>query len=142
MSLSLAITQPDLLSYEELLYAAYLINNPEDKLIIYTAAFTYVDRDWRAYNNAAVTSIRLNKLEQANCYLIQALLISENNGIIHNNLGILACYIQNFYEAEHHFIAAWKFGEDSDHNLQEVIILIENRFELSGDIIKYTPMDE
>ena len=142
MSLSLAITQPDLLSYEELLYAAYLINNPEDKLIIYTAAFTYVDRDWRAYNNAAVTSIRLNKLEQANCYLIQALLISENNGIIHNNLGILACYIQNFYEAEHHFIAAWKFGENSDHNLQEVIILIENRFELSGDIIKYTPMDE
>jgi len=122
--LELALTTPDELSYEELLYAASLAFRPEDKLIIYNAAFIHIDRDWRAYNNAAVSAIHTASLGQADCYLFQASLISEDNGSIENNRGILACYKDQFDVAEKHFVLASDLGYDALYNLQVVNNLV------------------
>ncbi len=122
--LELALTNPDELSYEELLYAASLAFRPEDKLVIYNAAFIHIDRDWRAYNNAAVSAIHVASLGQADCYLFQAALISEDNGSIANNRGILACYKDQFDIAEKHFVAASHLGYDALYNLQVVNNLV------------------
>jgi hypothetical protein len=115
---------PDELSYEELLYAASLAFRPEDKLIIYNAAFIHIDRDWRAYNNAAVSAIHVASLGQADCYLFQASLISEDNGSIENNRGVLACYKDQFDVAVRHFIAAFELGYDALYNLRVVNNLV------------------
>ena len=114
----------DELSYEELLYAASLAFRPEDKLIIYNAAFIHIDRDWRAYNNAAVSAIHVASLGQADCYLYQASLISEDNGSIANNRGILACYKDQFDIAKKHFVMASDLGYDALYNLQVVNNLV------------------
>jgi len=127
--LELALTTPDELSYEELLYAASLAFRPEDKLIIYNAAFIHIDRDWRAYNNAAVSAIHIASLGQADCYLFQASLISDDNGSIENNRGILACYKDQFDVAEKHFVTASQMGYDALYNLQVVNNLINYEVE-------------
>jgi Flp pilus assembly protein TadD len=118
--LSKALNNPDDLSYEELLYAAGLTNNPKDKLTIYDLAFIHIDRDWRAFNNAAVTAINMDDLDKANCYLYQASLLSLGNGQIQNNMGILACRQNQIHKAEEYFIAATNLGYDAHYNLQVV----------------------
>jgi hypothetical protein len=118
--LTVAITHPDDLSYEELLYAASLAQAPKDKLSIFNEAFIHIDRDWRAFNNAAISAINVHDLETAECFLYQASLISDKNGKIVNNMGILACYKNQFEMAKDYFVTAGKYGVNSDYNLQVV----------------------
>jgi len=122
----IAIENPDDLSYEELLFAASLAPVPEDKLKIYNYAFIHIDRDWRAFNNAAVTAMNMKDLDQAEVYLYQASLISSENGKVENNMGILACYKNDFVSAESHFITASELGVNSEYNLQLVKNLVNN----------------
>ena len=155
--LDLALSQPDMLTYEELLFAAGIVNDPKEKLYIYNAAFLNIDRDWRAYNNAAVTAMQINQLELAECYLHQASMITEDLGKIENNFGVLACYKKDFDKAETHFNKAKKMGEDAQYNLLAVNLVKEEYFkisekktvdkdedlyELMGDIIEYMPSDD
>jgi Tfp pilus assembly protein PilF len=116
--IKIALTAPDNLEYEELLYAASLANNPKDKIMIYNAAFIHIDRDWRAFNNAGVTSLGIKDLDQAECLLYQASLISDNNGKILNNMGILACLKKDYKAAGNHFIAAAQMGVNAEYNMQ------------------------
>jgi Flp pilus assembly protein TadD len=113
-----ALTNPDDLDYEELLFAASLTSNAKDKLNIYNTAFVHLDRDWRAFNNAAVTSINSRNLDQAEVYLYQASLLSQDNGKIYNNMGILACYQSDFEKARDYFVTALQLGVNSEYNLQ------------------------
>jgi len=139
--LRFALSEPDELSYEELLYAATLAQTTRDKLTIYGAAFIHIDRDWRAFNNAAITSIHGNNLDQADVYLYQASLISMNNGKIQNNMGILACYKKEFDKAEDHFIAATELGFDAYYNLQVVNNIVDATTEIADNIIINTDID-
>ncbi|MFU8844708.1 MAG: hypothetical protein ACNA7V_12975 [Bacteroidales bacterium] len=116
--IKIALTDPDNLEYEELLYAASLATNPDDKIRIYNAAFIHIDRDWRAFNNAGVTSLGLHNLDQAECLLYQASLISDENGKIRNNMGILACLKNDYLSAGNHFTAAGQLGVNADYNLK------------------------
>lgn len=113
-----ALKNPDELSYEELLYAASLAEKPADKLAIYNVAFVHVDRDWRAFNNASVSAIQSENLNQADCYIFQASLLSSDNPQIKNNMGILACHHKEYTKAEEYFIAASTLGYDARYNLQ------------------------
>jgi len=115
--LAKAMKNLDELSYEELLYAANLTDVLEEKMAIYNLAFVHIDRDWRAFNNAAVSAIHLEDLSKANCYLYQASLLSADNGYIQNNMGILACHQNKFDKAEEYFIAASNLGYDAQYNL-------------------------
>lgn len=72
-----ALSRPDALSYEELLYAASLTDNPEIRLDIYYNAFIRLDRDWRVYYNASVAAQKSSNPGQAELYLYQARLISD-----------------------------------------------------------------
>jgi Tfp pilus assembly protein PilF len=130
--LSKALTSPDDLTYEELLYTASLTDVPEEKLAIYNIAFVHVDRDWRAFNNAAVSAIQSSDLSTANLYLYQASLLSSDNGQIKNNMGILACYENKLDKAKGFFVAASKLGYDAQYNLQLVNNL--NKPSRPGDI--------
>ncbi|MEZ5195727.1 MAG: hypothetical protein R2764_04840 [Bacteroidales bacterium] len=133
--LQLALTDYDELSYEELLFAASLATSPQEKLMIFNVAFVHIDRDWRAFNNAAVTALQIKDLDQAECLLHQASLISENNGKVYNNMGVLFCYRNEFEKAEEFFLSATSSGVDSGYNLQVVnSIREENRNTQNGII--------
>jgi len=73
-----ALNKPESLSYDELLYAASLTENPDIKLEIYYNTFVCIDRDWRAYYNASVAAEALASPEQAKLFLYQARLIYDD----------------------------------------------------------------
>ncbi len=154
--LELAFNDPNELSYEELLYVAQLASSPSKSLEILDFAFVNENRDWRAYNNAAAYAIELKDYNRAKVYLKQALMITDDNGMIENNIGIIAYHTGNFESAEKHFVAANNLGENSKHNLmvlkyatnqtrQDTDNKIDTTVEpdeLIGDIIDYFPTKE
>ncbi len=154
--LELAFNDPNELSYEELLYVAQLASSSSKSLEILDFAFVNENRDWRAYNNAAAYAIELKDYNRAKVYLKQALMITDDNGMIENNIGIIAYRTGNFESAEKHFVAANNLGENSKHNLMVLKYAInktsqdtDNRIdtavepdELIGDIIDYFPTNE
>ena len=73
-----ALTNPDALTYEDLLFAASMVNDPTDKIKIYNASFIRSERDWRAYYNASVAARGTSNAEQAEVYLYQASLIYDD----------------------------------------------------------------
>lgn len=118
----LAVSSPDSLKYPELLHAATLTTDKQTRLNIYKNAFTNKDRDWKAYNNAGAEAIALGKPDEAENFLNQATKMSDKNGKIENNLGVLACHKNDFVKAEQHFLKASTYGENVNYNLGVVNI--------------------
>jgi tetratricopeptide (TPR) repeat protein len=77
-----ARSNPDNLSYEELLMAADLIPSPFEKLNLYRAAFIHIDRDWRAYYNASQVAKEIVQMDEALVYQYQASLISDQEMVM------------------------------------------------------------
>ncbi|MEZ5197190.1 MAG: hypothetical protein R2764_12550 [Bacteroidales bacterium] len=118
----LVMTNPDELTYAEIMHTATLTDDPTARYNIYQTAFTNKDRDWKAYNNAAAEAIVLNKLNEAGNLLIQAEKLAKDNGKIENNLGVLACHENNYEAAEQYFMKAMSHGENENYNLGVVSI--------------------
>lgn len=118
----LAATTPDSLNYKELLHAATLTEDHQAKYNIYRAGFSNPERDWKTYNNAAVEAIHLNMIDDATNLLNQSAKMSEKNGTVENNKGVVACNNDDFEAAEQHFLAAQKYGEDVMYNMGIVMI--------------------
>ena len=88
-------TDPDKLSVNEKLYAAYMEKDLNKKEAIYKVTMDKEEGDWRAYNNAAI--LEINKyiengdkdgLTEGMKNLDKAAAISPSNGIILNNQGV------------------------------------------------------
>ncbi|NOX46230.1 MAG: hypothetical protein GXO89_04550 [Chlorobi bacterium] len=149
-----AIVNPDVLSYDELLYAANTTQNKTDALAILETASLRSDCDWRAFNNAAIISMNMLDFDKAEELMDQAVKLSAHNGKIENNKGILAFYLGDFQEAEVCFNLANSYGEHTSQNIQ-VLRAARNIYdsgaatksnysseqptELMGDIIEYFP---
>lgn len=63
--LKMAKTTPDSLSVEEILYAATLTNDWNEKLSIYKSAERVYPKDWRTANNVGYVYLMQNKIEDA-----------------------------------------------------------------------------
>lgn len=88
-------TNPDTLSVNEKLYAAYMEKDLSKKEAIYKVIMDKEEGDWRAYNNAAIIEINDYIEEGDNASLTEgmknlekAAAISPSNGIILNNQAI------------------------------------------------------
>ena len=88
-------SDPDKLSVNEKLYAAYMEKDLTKKEAIYKVIMEKEEGDWRAYNNAAI--LEINKyiengdnagLTEGMKNLDKAAAISPSNGIILNNQGV------------------------------------------------------
>ena len=88
-------SDPDKLSVNEKLYAAYMEKDLTKKEAIYKVIMEKEEGDWRAYNNAAI--LEINKyiengdndgLTECMKNLEKAAAISPSNGIILNNQGV------------------------------------------------------
>jgi tetratricopeptide (TPR) repeat protein len=87
---ALALSHPDSLSVEELLYGANLTNDVNNKVRIYQAAEKQFGSDWRTSNNLGCALLMQNKLGEAG----EAFKRAEKAGgatqpAVSNNLGIV-----------------------------------------------------
>ncbi|MCX6286720.1 MAG: hypothetical protein NTY96_06365 [Bacteroidetes bacterium] len=112
-----AVSDPSKLKVEELLYAATLTNDPATKLTIYDNAAKQYPGNWKALNNAASANIVKGNYAKANDYLTKAQGIAPNNGMIENNLGVVAARQKDYNKAQAQFKKAQQLGENESYNL-------------------------
>jgi tetratricopeptide (TPR) repeat protein len=86
----LATSHPDSLSVEELLYAATLTTDMNQKLNIYMAAEKQYPNDWRCANNVGYVEMMQNKLSDAAGEFQKASNLAPTNAGVINNMGVVA----------------------------------------------------
>ena len=102
------------LSADELLYAATLTNNANEKEAIYKKAAECYDKDYRAYNNLAVMAFNKGDENAAKSYVKQAFAKNQKAPEGYANLALIALRNGNIAEAESNLskaINANGFGE-------------------------------
>jgi len=111
----LAMSNPDTLTVEEVLYAATLFESNEDKLKVYEAASRVHSGDWRGPNNEGVCLMEMGKLNQA----ADRFMAADERGdspIINNNLGAVARMKGNLTDAKRMFSSASGAGDAVKYN--------------------------
>ena len=100
------------LSVEELLYAATLVQSAEEKAAIYKKTTELYADDYRAYNNLAELAIKAADYATAKNYLSRAAKLNANAAEVNTNLGMIALIEGNVADAENYLVK----GTDSDAN--------------------------
>lgn len=131
----LSTTNPAELDVKELLYSATLTQNLKTQLNIYKSVTRYYPNDWRGFNNAAFTELRLGNVDQAGTMLEKAKSIDPVNGIILNNLGIMASLQKDYEKAESYFIKSQERGVSQEYNLG-VLMIPGGDYQKSLDMLK------
>lgn len=129
---SIATSTPDSLNLEELLYAANLVQDMNQKLSIYQAAASKYPDDIRAKNNVGYALINLNRVDEAQTALEAAKQVQDND-IVKNNLGVVAMKKGDLKAAEELFTSAMGAGETVSYNLG-IIKIIQGKY---ADAINY-----
>lgn len=111
-----AVSNPEKLKVEELLYAGTLTTDPATKLTIYNNAARLFPDNWKALNNAGVANINQGNLDPALNLLNKAAEKSPNNGIVENNLGVVYAKMKDYKKAEEKFKKAQQLGENTNYN--------------------------
>ena len=112
-----ALSNPDSLKVNELLYAATMYDENPDKLAVYRNVIKYYPQCFRGYNNAGVVLVDLGEYDEAGQMFVKAQELKPEYGGIDNNMGVLACHLGEYDEAEKHFTDAKAKGEDVTYNM-------------------------
>jgi len=115
--LALARTTADSLSVEEILYAATLTNDLNEKLNFYKSAERLYPNDWRTANNVGCIYLQQNKLSDAKAAFGRAAAKSANNPIIMNNQAIVMRWEGDRKSARETFNKAKSAGPEVSYNL-------------------------
>ena len=84
---ALAMSNPDSLSVEEILYAATLTTDMNQKLSIYRSAERIYPQDWRTANNVGMALFMTDDMDGAMTQFNKADQLNANNAIVKNNIG-------------------------------------------------------
>ncbi len=88
--IDLSKNNPDILTVEELLFAATLFGDLNDQLEVYQNTARIHGDDYRGHNNVGVTLMDLGRMKQAQESFNAAKSLAANNGTVNTNLGALA----------------------------------------------------
>jgi len=114
--LQLAINDPKQLNVEEILYAATLTSDLNQKAAIYKAATVSFPQCIRAFNNLGKVSLDLGKVADAKAALNSAKAISDN-AVVKANLGAVALAEGDLKTAEDLLAANMSAGDAVSYNL-------------------------
>jgi len=120
-------SDPEKLKVEELLYAATLTKDNNVKATILENAAKQFPGNWKALNNAAVAEVEKGNLTRANELLTKAQMIQSNNGIIENNVGVVAAKQLDIKKADEQFKKAALLGENTNYN-QGVLMIAKGDY--------------
>ena len=110
------------LTQAELLYAASLTDDANEKLSFYNAFAKNYSDDWRGYNNIGVVYVKQGNLDGAAEEFEKAAKIDPSNIIVKNNLGIIALAKGDIAKAKELFSAASGVAPQVDYNLGIIAI--------------------
>jgi Flp pilus assembly protein TadD len=114
--LKLGLSDPKTLNLEEILYAATLTNNLNEKAAIYKAATESFPQCIRAKNNLGHVYLQLGKVADAKTVLEAAKAI-DNNATVKANLGAVALAEGDLKTAEELLTSAMSAGDAPSYNL-------------------------
>jgi tetratricopeptide (TPR) repeat protein len=106
----------DSLSLEELLYAANLTTDLNNKVMIYKAAEKNFASDWRTSNNLGVALLSQNKVTEASEAFNRAEKTANGNPIVMNHLGIMAAKSGDRKKAMDYYNKANGAGTEVNYN--------------------------
>jgi Flp pilus assembly protein TadD len=112
----LAKTNPDTLKLEEILYAATLTQDLNEKLAIYQAAAKKYPDCFRAKNNIGYVQMQLGNVAEAKAAFEQAQALKDNE-VVKNNLGAVALAEGDLITAEQLLTSAMGAGDAVNYNL-------------------------
>ncbi|MBO4282936.1 MAG: tetratricopeptide repeat protein [Bacteroidales bacterium] len=112
-----AISNPDTLNANEILYAATLTNDVKAKTEMYENAMRLYPEDFRAYNNLGCVKMSIAQKDAAKQLFEKAHSLAENEGTVLNNLGVVALLEGDTKAAAEYFEQAAANGVNSDYNL-------------------------
>ncbi|MBO4586838.1 MAG: hypothetical protein J5677_03370 [Bacteroidales bacterium] len=114
----LASLNPSKLSFDELMYAAYINYNYDTKLKYYKWATENHPQEWAAWNNAGAVAFYLDSISEAERYLNVARDLNPHNPDVLNNTGLLFLAKKDYALAKYYFEEAKRQGSsDADANL-------------------------
>lgn len=96
-------SNPDTLSAEELLYAATMSDDMDEKLRIFKAFSELHANDWRGPNNVGYVMAMTGDMEGAKKEFDKAASLNPDNGVIVNNLGVYAQSSGDVEKAMEHY---------------------------------------
>ena len=114
--LQFGASNPEKLKAEELLYAATLTKDNNVKVTILENAAKQFPGNWKVLNNAAVAQVEKGNLTRAAELLTKAQAAQPNNGIIENNIGVVAAKQKDLKKADAQFKKAATLGENTNYN--------------------------
>ena len=106
----LASLQPAKLSFDELMYAAYINYNYDTKLKYYKWATENHSQEWAAWNNAGAVAFYLDSIGEAERYLNVARDLNPHNPDVLNNTGLLFLAKKDYALAKYYFNEAIRQG--------------------------------
>lgn len=113
---SLALSSPETLSLNELLYAATLTDDQATRKTILASTMRLHPTCLRAVINASDAELALGNYEAAKTLLEKGLTMSDKSAEIYNNLGVVAVHQKDYIAAENHFAKAKQLGADVAYN--------------------------
>ena len=121
--MKMAVSQPENLEIEELMYAATLHDGNEVIRVVYENVTIHFPKNWLGYNNAGSVEVEMGNIQAAKELFLKADELSPDNGIILNNLGVVYCYMETYCKAEDYFNKAKAKGINENYNLGTIEIL-------------------
>ena len=104
--------EASVLSVEELLYSATLVESAAEKAAIYKKVVELFPNDYRAYNNLAELAIEAADYVAAKEYLNKATKLNATAAEVNTNLGLVALIEGNVADAENYLVQ----GTDTEAN--------------------------
>lgn len=106
------------LTVEEMLYAANMTSDNNEKLAIYNKVAAKYSSDWRGKNNAAyILLTQGGKADDALKLLNEANALSKENAIVYNNMGVAYAQKKDNANAEKYYTLAKSLGAQNNVNL-------------------------
>jgi Flp pilus assembly protein TadD len=117
----LAMSNPDSLVLEEIMFAATLFDDENDQLKVFKEAQRLFPNDWRGFNNAGFILYNQDNLEAAKSEFEKANQLNENPVTL-NNLGAIARRSGDREKARELFNSAKAAGPEVTYNLGIIAI--------------------
>jgi len=112
-----AKSNPDTLTQEELLYAATMTNDLDEKMSIYETYSKLHPKDWRGPNNVGYVYAQQNNMEKAKASFDKANSIDPDNAVVLNNLGVYERANGNDEKAMEYYEMASEAGPEVGNNI-------------------------
>lgn len=132
----LAVLTPQDLTFEELMYAAYINHSYASKFKLYKWATEHHSNEWSAWSNAGAAAFKLENFSEAERFLNVAKKMEPNNPEVLNNLGLLALAKKDYTLSEYYFNEAIKYGSREAENNLPILYLKHGDYEKALDLLK------